>query len=97
MNQNLCKQYFDNIQKNETQQKSINKNIDDFRNKISDLQAAIFQLDRDIATETTKYNTCISNEHTGGVNRKYIRKTKSRSSRTCRTNYRKKTTRRRRR
>lgn len=69
--------------------------MDKMRNEISNLQYDNITLRQIITEETEKYKQCTSSG--GSVNRKYIRKPKSRSSRTRRTNYRKKTTRRRRR
>ena len=71
--------------------------MDKMRYEISNLQYDNITLRQFITKETEKYKQCTPINSIGGsVNRKYIRKPKSRSSRTRRTNYRKKTTRRRR-
>lgn len=97
-----CKSEQDNITKILIQ---LNK-IRDSKLKLYENNEEENELELKYTNAGTDLNSCLSgcNQRNsdgqrgqGGRNRKYIRKTKSRSSRTRRTNYRKKTTRRRRR
>jgi hypothetical protein len=88
-----CQESLNNISVTQTKIKLNTNTIDKMRDQISNLQSDNITLRQFITEETEKYKPCTSNG--GSVNRKYIRKPKSRSSRTRRTNYRKKTTRRR--
>ena len=88
-----CQEYLDNIRATEAKIELNIRTMDNLRDKISNLQLDNILLRQDINRENDVHKDCNKG---GSVNRKYIRKPKSRSSRTRRTNYRKKTTRRRR-